>query len=116
MRRGSAQRAPPDVASDTHESDELRHDVSSRTLACTWPAAHHASKRDSCVSLRNLTSTCAPPSDEPVSTQNPLFGVAHLSDICPPVQLRFAVPPMRANVRLVVAGCGGGVLGLGRFG
>src|SRR5438093_5545124 len=80
------------------------HVASSRTLPWTWPPEHQASSRDSWASLRNRTSTCVPLSDEPVSTENPLLGVAQSSDATLPRQLTSVVPPTRPKVR-----AGGGV-------
>src|SRR5437867_4881158 len=85
------------------------HVASSRTLPWTWPPEHQASSRDSWVSLRNRTSTCVPLSDEPVSTANPLLGVAQSSDATLPRQLTSAVPPTRPKVRATGSGVATGL-------
>ena len=78
-------------------------------LPWTWPPEHQASSRDSWASLRNRTSTCVPLSDEPVSTENPLLGVAQSSDATLPRQLTSAVPPTRPKVRATGSGVATGL-------
>ena len=90
--------------------------ASSRTLPWTWPPEHQASSRDSWVSLRNRTSTCVPLSDEPVSTANPLLGVAQSSDATLPRQLTSAVPPTSPKVRAAGGGVAAGLLVAGAVG
>ena len=85
-------------------------------LPWTWPPEHQASSRDSWVSLRNRTSTCVPLSDEPVSTANPLLGVAQSSDATLPRQLTSAVPPTRPKVRAAGGGVAAGLLVAGAVG
>jgi hypothetical protein len=68
------------------------------------------------VSLRNRTSTCVPLSDEPVSTANPLLGVAQSSDATLPRQLTSAVPPTRPKVRAAGGWVGAGLLVAGAVG
>jgi len=59
------------------------------------------------VSLRNRTSTVAPPSSVDVSTEKPLFGVAQLRLTESPRQVSCAVPPISAKVRVSSEGCCG---------